>query len=740
MERTAAVSPQTELGLGALRALARRPQDWDATELADALDARADRLVEVVGRLVAAGWLHAMRRSGRLTYRYADPRPIPTLGEVITAIDGAGAADDCALGLGPCGGLTGGPVCGAHRGWLRQLGGSALLALPLLPTQAARTRLPDPWHGGAERDEDRAATTVTGPDAADPVVAGPAWGPDPPDPSSGAVTPTGVGAVGPVRRDGAVGAEPMISRRALLRGALAAGAAAALDACGGSSPRAWLGPAPLGRPAAVAAPVARPAPPPAASPFVAPPVAQRRTDHPVLLENVRPGTAGWWAGADGIPAAEGYLSAASLAPGERATLHLASEAGTLDVDWYRLGWYGGAGGRLLHRERLPAAPATMPTGPSSLGCIEAGWPPASELEIDARWTSGMHLAVLRAGWGDAGYIPFVVRPPANASSTDRAPVLVVNAATTWQAYNCWGGKSLYAYNSSGVSMPWGSQQAAQVSFDRPHVLDQGAGLLFYWEIQFIRWLERHGRDVEYAADVDLVLHPEVFAGRRLVVFQGHHEYWSRGMRDALEGLIEAGTHVLFLSANEVYWQVRLDDSPLGPARRVTCYKQAAPDPMARSDPQLTTTLWRAAPVRAPEAAVVGQMYAHVVTQPADWRVVNARHWLYANTGLRNGDALVNLVGQEYDTYNPTLAPPGTILLACSPVVPDHVDPDTPPFQTATLYVAPSGATVFAAGTFQWSWALDDFGRRTWAGIRTPVDRRVGIMTANLLNRLGDGVA
>ena len=531
----------------------------------------------------------------------------------------------------------------------------------------------------------------------------------------------------------------MISRRALLRGALAAGAAAALDACAGSSPRALLRAAALGRPAAVAAPLTRAAPRPAPSPFAAPPTVPRRADHPIQRENARPGTPDWWAGADGSAAAEGYLSAASIAPGERATLHLAGAARTLDVDWYRLGWYGGAGGRLVRREQLQAVPAPMSTGPSSLGCIEAGWPPAAELELDEGWTSGMYLAVLRAGCGDVGYVPFVVRPSADASPADRAPVLVVNAATTWQAYNCWGGKSLYTYNSSGLPMPWGAQQAAQVSFDRPHVLDQGAGLLFYWELQFIRWCERQGRDVEYAADVDLVLHPEVFAGRRLVVFQGHHEYWSRGMRDALEGLIAGGTNVCFLSANELYWQVRLDDSPLGSARRVTCYK-GGPDPLARTDPRLTTTLWRAAPVREPEATVVGQMYAHVVTRPADWRVVNAGHWLYEHTGLRNGDALVNLVGQEYDTYNPTLAPPGTILLACSPVVPDHVDPDTPPFHTATLYTAPSGATVFAAGTFQWSWALDDFGRRTWAGIRTPLDRRVGIMTANLFNRLGDGVA
>jgi len=237
-----------------------------------------------------------------------------------------------------------------------------------------------------------------------------------------------------------------------------------------------------------------------------------------------------------------------------------------------------------------------------------------------------------------------------------------------------------------------------------------------------------------------VLHPELLAGRRLLVFAGHHEYWSRGMRTALEAQIEAGTNVVFLSANELYQQVRFTDSPLGPARRITCYKVAADDPMHLTEPSLTSCAWRSSPITEPEAMVVGQMYAHVVRRPADWRVVRAGHWLYAGTGLRDGDRLTNLVGQEYDTFFAKYAPPGTLLLAESPVEPNCIDPRIPALHTATLYTAPSGATVFAAGTMQWSWALDSFGGRAWASIRTPLDKRVGIMTSNLFNRLGDGPA
>ncbi|MDA8203114.1 MAG: hypothetical protein M0Z49_10185 [Chloroflexi bacterium] len=136
--REVPVSGQSELALGSLRVLAHGSRAWDATRLGTALGTRADLLAEVLGRLVAMGWVRATMRSGRVSYRYAQPRPEPTLAELIAAIDGAMAADDCILGLGTCAGLRGSPVCSGHDGWLRQLGSSALLATPVLPALAQR--------------------------------------------------------------------------------------------------------------------------------------------------------------------------------------------------------------------------------------------------------------------------------------------------------------------------------------------------------------------------------------------------------------------------------------------------------------------------------------------------------------------------------------------------------------------------------------------------------------------------
>jgi hypothetical protein len=135
-----------------------------------------------------------------------------------------------------------------------------------------------------------------------------------------------------------------------------------------------------------------------------------------------------------------------------------------------------------------------------------------------------------------------------------------------------------------------------------------------------------------------------------------------------------------------------------------------------------------------------------IVRPADWVVTKAGHWLYEGTGLRDDDRIPKLVGDECDTYYPALAPPRTEILAHSPVVAgtssetDVGARATSRVQTATIYVASSGATVFAAGTLQWSLALDPFGSPTSDRSPTAPDPRVERMTANVYDRLGDGVA
>ncbi len=471
-----------------------------------------------------------------------------------------------------------------------------------------------------------------------------------------------------------------------------------------------------------------------------PPV--RWTAGTVARENRRAGSRAW-DDARRSAGVEAYLGAASVGPGDQVSLR-ATGGGVVDVEWYRLGWYGGRGGRLVGTDRgVRLARRDTPVTDPQTGMVEARWPSVLDVPVPDDTPSGMLVAVLRAADGSAvANAPVILRP--DTGSGQRAPVLFVSAAATWQAYNIWGGLSLYA-DVGAVPVPvTHGRRSAAISFDRPYDLDGGAGYLRRWELQFIRWMEREGREVEYIADIDLELNPALASGRRMIVMAGHPEYWSRPMRTTIEGMVAAGTNVAFLTGNEVYWSVRLGAGPTG-VPRIVCYKSAADDPMTAIDPSLATCKWRDSPLAAPEATLVGQMYGHTVRRPADWIVEQPAHWLYEGTGLAAGDRLRNLVGQEFDTFFPDLAPAGTTLLARGPVeanvgsVPGRGPVPGVGIHTATCYTAASGATVVAAGTFQWSWAIDRYGSRSYHGVATPFDPRVGRMTRNVFDRLGDGL-
>jgi hypothetical protein len=244
---------------------------------------------------------------------------------------------------------------------------------------------------------------------------------------------------------------------------------------------------------------------------------------------------------------------------------------------------------------------------------------------------------------------------------------------------------------------------------------------------FVRWAERYGYDLAYATATDLhagLVDPTRYRG---LVFPGHDEYWSEPMRRAAERARAAGTSLVFLSANTMYWRVELAPSPAGePDRLVSCRKRRRPGPGVpyQGPAGARSALWRDA--GEPEQHLLGIQYAGRVPEPVPLVVRNADHWLWEGTGLREEDPVPGLVAGEADHYFPRVALPGhteRILLAHSPYrdaagVRRH--------QETSLYRAPSGAWVFASGTFAWSPALDRPGH---------TDERIQRATANLLDRI-----
>ncbi len=463
----------------------------------------------------------------------------------------------------------------------------------------------------------------------------------------------------------------------------------------------------------------------------------------VARENQLAGSRRWELSLTGRGDVEGYFGDASCVPGDQLTLHLKSLTPTVTVTVYRLGFYGGSGARPVGRWKdVAVGPQPPTTIDASTGLIRAGWSAAATITVPQTWVSGLYVAVLEPAGGQPQYATFVLR-----EASPEAPILILSATSTHQAYNVWGGKSLYPGASTGSPTLRGDAGAVAASWDRPYETHRGAGLVMRWEYPFVRWVEEHGYDVAYAADMDLERYPAIAQDRKLLVFVGHPEYWSVAMRKTLEGAIAAGTNVSWFSGNEMLWRTRFESLEGGQYRSVTCYRNAALDPLAASQPTQATTKWRELPSPEPEAAVIGQMAGHIVLAPGDFVCSVPDHWLFARTGMKAGDSIKRLVGQEYDGFWAQYAPPNTQILSTSPVRSNVVQsvsvygplPSADPTvdaANATIYTAPSGATVFAAGTIQWSWGLDDWGSPEYQGYHTPPDPRVGIMTENVLNKLG----
>jgi hypothetical protein len=399
-----------------------------------------------------------------------------------------------------------------------------------------------------------------------------------------------------------------------------------------------------------------------------------------------------------------------------------------------MGWYDGAG---AHRVAGPIersgfvqdAPHVDPVS----GLIECRWRDPYRLVTggdDGPWTTGVYLARLTASDGSRpqAYVVFVVR-----EGGSRAPIVFQSSVTTFAAYNNWGGKSLYAFNS-------GNAPARKVSFDRPYAMNpygvrlDGAGdFLRRWEYNAIRFLEREGYEVTYVTDVD-THERAVFYGTRVFLSVGHDEYWSWAIREHLEQARDHGVHLAFLGADAGYWQIRFEPDGAGARNRtIVAYKEAAGDldPLAiDGDPRndrFVTGRWRDRPVSRPEERLVGVMYA---ADPVDGDIVisNAGHWVFAGTNLRSGDALKGLLGYEVDAVYGD-SPPELERLAHSP----FVEQGRTRYADMTIYTAASGAMVFATGSMQWNWGLDGYNAPMWHPLR--VDARAQQITRTVLNRM-----
>jgi large repetitive protein len=399
------------------------------------------------------------------------------------------------------------------------------------------------------------------------------------------------------------------------------------------------------------------------------------------------------------------------------------------IDIYRLGYYQGNGARLiaplgnfLGVSQTVAGNACKydpTTGQTDCG----NWSTATSWTVPLTAVSGYYIAKLTrsaAGGGGTSHIAFIVRNDASTSQ-----LFFKASDATWQAYNPYGGNSLYV----GAGLP--TNHADKVSYNRPFLTRSGGGggnpqedWLFNSEYPMIRFLEANGYDISYTTDLDVVRNNlnsvNLILNHKVFLSVGHDEYWSKEERNSVEAAKAAGIHLAFFSGNEVYWKTRWENSIDGnntPLRSMVCYKEGT-NPAAelvcggKCDPSTEWTgLWRFgcdAPggnACKPENALSGEISwdGNSGTMEVPDTYKNLRFW--RNTPVAAlpaggiADMTPNTLGYEWDWEQFQSTYPAGRVTMSNTSLDGHI-------HKLSLYKASSGAIVFGAGTVQWAWGLD----------------------------------
>jgi hypothetical protein len=436
---------------------------------------------------------------------------------------------------------------------------------------------------------------------------------------------------------------------------------------------------------------------------------------------------------------EGYAKPGSIAPGDTINFYVNSRVGPVTLNIYRQEvdetFVTAVDVRAL--PELPIGRMDYRDGPS--------WPPVGEVVIPPDWPSGLYCARADAG-GETLSIPFVVRA---AEPGSQSSIVLMIPDVTYEAYNFWGGRSLYGFVSNGDDLwSYGPSlstpdqppehqfpRAFRVAFGRPHrpgVHDAGEQRWQRWQKPFIQWMARWEIGVELCTATDLhkaeANHTELLGNYRLLVAVGHHEYWSKEMRDHVENFVSAGGNAAFFAGNTCWFQVRFDLN----TSRVICYKDPAFDPTLFR--KLTTYNWWAKPVSCPETSLTGVSWLDATDGCGEFTVrpESANHWVFESVDVSVPFGAATLLQSETDGRQPrgyagqhggVCSPPNLVVLA-----EEHsVMNDVPNSTTMGIFRHGSGQ-VFTASTQAWVNGLsasDD--KADW----TAVDK----ITWNVLNEL-----
>ncbi|MCH7827107.1 MAG: carboxypeptidase regulatory-like domain-containing protein [Bacteroidetes bacterium] len=409
----------------------------------------------------------------------------------------------------------------------------------------------------------------------------------------------------------------------------------------------------------------------------------------------------------------GYSNKISIFNGETIKFYISTSASSYQIEIYKIGENAGL---VFTSSTIQGGLQFIPSDAYKNGC---NWSTSFEMVIPNDWEPGVYKAIFpvsSAQFENNGEIIFAVKTTNLGSFSTIAVILTVN---NWNAYNNFGGKSLYNYNSTNL------QKADKVSFERPFTLSSISDF-HNWTEKLINWFVTENVVAEYITSVDLYQDPDLLANYDVVIDVGHDEYVSLPERDQVQNFVNNGGRLMILSGNTYWWQVRLEDN----GRTMVCYKDPNNDPELGVNDEVVTTRWYDYPLFNPEIKLTGVTFREggVVNYEdgvlpksqgyGDFAVYNSHYWVYNGTGLKDGDEFgydASIVGVEVDGNDftwqngiPTVtgndqAPTNFRIFGLSPA--DNRENYPNGHGIMGLYFTENGGAVFTASTLNWTKGL-----------------------------------
>ena len=401
----------------------------------------------------------------------------------------------------------------------------------------------------------------------------------------------------------------------------------------------------------------------------------------------------------------GYATKPSYLPGEVIDLKVSTTAPTFEASLWRYSTTGAT------KDQPFAFVATQAGFRGTVGAartigktthmIKTAWLVAAHLTIPTSAPSGVYLVRLAGSTNVQSYVPITVR------SAKPATYLYVVPSMTWQAYNVWGGTSLYQSIGIPSAMPHDGARARSVSYDRPYLYGDGFPMFQAEDMTIIKFLQQNGYEVAFTTDTDLSIDPAHQWNPKAVIIGGHSEYWTTKMYDWLNTKVNIkGTFGLAsFGANSGFWTCTM----LAAGRTERCLRRGITKKSAGIDNLRSR--------KRPEQAIFGAEFGVIAVGGGQIKVSKGAvgTGLLNGTGLVSGSSLGYLAGYEVDQVHPTnqsFKKGKYDLKFATMTVRQQFNPCACPYNRSPLRGdtmvrrLPSGRRVFAAGTLWWGYGLD----------------------------------